>query len=63
VKSSVVVPHKEATFRMSVGLPLYALKSTAEPSSAVADWSKKTDIAGDAERMPRVAGAEPATKP
>jgi len=37
VKSAVVVPHRDATFRMSTGLPLKSLMESAVPSSLVAE--------------------------
>ena len=39
VKSLTVVPHREATFSTSVGLPRKDLKSTAEPSILFAEKS------------------------
>ena len=44
VKSLTVVPHREATLRISVGLPAKDLKSTLEPSILLAEKSMSVDM-------------------
>ena len=53
VKSRTVVPHREATFTTSVGLPTKDLKSTLEPSILLAEKSLREDMLTAARDMAR----------